>query len=390
MTESQSSGTQEAPARGVIRIVHTRADGTLLEGSRRGDGVWEVVRPWFRSSRNVGIYIRNSRNKRADRWTINRAAEALRAAGFVVEIDIDDVTAGQTFAEAEAKRNDRAEDRAERYGERAARNIASGDARREAVRERMSHVPLGQPILVGHHSERRHRRLLDWAHTQEGKAVEERDKGRYWAGREQAAARYRDHREDVGTTRRRLDKLAAGERRLIGEIEGPLREYYEGQDLPDRAEIVSTEEDGTRVARLRPSAERRAVLEADLEYLRGEILYWQEVLAQAAERGVKLWSREDFSRGDFVIFHGVAVEVLRVNPKSLTIPWSHLWITAGPVATAEMCKGISHERMDTDTLPYDKVQGKILASELEGLTVGQARELITARRREARGIPAEA
>ena len=37
-------------------------------------------------------------------------------------------------------------------------NIATG--RHFAVRERLKMVPLGQPILVGHHSEKRHRKDL--------------------------------------------------------------------------------------------------------------------------------------------------------------------------------------------------------------------------------------
>ena len=37
-------------------------------------------------------------------------------------------------------------------------NIANG--RHFAARERLEMIPLGQPILVGHHSEKRHRRDL--------------------------------------------------------------------------------------------------------------------------------------------------------------------------------------------------------------------------------------
>ncbi|GAA2657472.1 DUF3560 domain-containing protein [Nonomuraea recticatena] len=388
MTTDQTSTAAPADSgKPAIRIVHTRADGTLLEGSRKGDGVWELVRPWFRWSRHVGIYIRNSQDKAADNWKINAAAEALRKAGFTVEIDIDDVTLGRSFAEAEAERNERAEGRADRYGERAARNTRAGDARWDAVRERMSHVPPGQPILVGHHSEGRHRRLLDWAHAQEGAAVQEHKKGRYWAGREQAAARYRDHREDVGTTRRRLDKLAAERRRQADVIEnGWTKEFYAGEELPEGAELVRSYDDGTRVARVRPTGERLAVRQADLAHLDDEIGYWQDVLAQAAERGVKIWSRDDFDKGDFVIYFETAVEIVRVNARSLTIPWAHLWITRGQVATVAMCASRAHGKMSTDTLPYDKVQGKVTAAELEGLNAQQVRDLIAARRREARGV----
>lgn len=48
--------------------------------------------------------------------------------------------------------------RAERLRDWSASNAAQSDARREGVDAIASVIPMGQPILVGHHSERRHRR----------------------------------------------------------------------------------------------------------------------------------------------------------------------------------------------------------------------------------------
>jgi hypothetical protein len=50
--------------------------------------------------------------------------------------------------------------RAERLREWSEGNQAKSEARDEAADEMASHIPLGQPILVGHHSERRHRKDL--------------------------------------------------------------------------------------------------------------------------------------------------------------------------------------------------------------------------------------
>jgi hypothetical protein len=379
----------------TIRIVHNRTEGTLLEGSRKGDGVWDIVRTihGWRWSRHVGIYVRNSRDRAADRWTIDRAAEALRAAGYTVDVEVDDVTAGPSFAEREAERNERAEDRVDRYAGRAARNTAAGHARWERTRDRMSHVPPGQPILVGHHSERGHRRLLDWAHTQDGRAVEELRKGAYWAGRARAAENYRAHREDVGTTRRRLDKLAKERRRIADRIEnGWEATFRSGEQLPDSARLQHTYSDGSRLCRVLPTGDRLASLQADLDRVDDEIGYWEEILERAAANGVHLWSKADFAKGDYVIVHDTAVEVMRVNTKSLSIPWAHYWICNGPVVTVAWCQE-AHQgggRMYTDTVPYDKVQGKVTAAELEGLTKAQARDLVAAKMREARGETAEA
>ncbi|MER6828832.1 DUF3560 domain-containing protein [Streptosporangium sp. NPDC000563] len=376
----------------TIRIVHSRAEGTLIEGSRKGDGVWEIVRTrGFRSSRTVGLYVPHSRDKAVKTWIINNAAGALRAAGFTVEVSIDDETPGRSFAEAETDRNTWSEDRADRYGERANRNTASGNARWERTRERMRHRPPGQPTLVGHHSERADRNLLDWAHRQEGKAIEEVNTGKYWAGRAAAAEHYRQHREDPGRTRRRIDKLEADRRRLVRQSqEKPTKLVGEGQEPPDGAVVLQTYDDGSRWCQMPISAKTKARYEADIAALDDELGYWREILAKAAERGVKLWSRDDFKEKDvFVITRwGTAVEVMRANPKSVTIPWSHYWITGGPgawsVADCEQAKR-DGGRLHTDTVPYNEVRGKVTRAELEGLDPGQVRELIARKVREARG-----
>jgi hypothetical protein len=56
--------------------------------------------------------------------------------------------------------------------ERAARLRSEADARERSARERASHIPFGQPILVGHHSEKRHRRDIERIHQGFGKAHE--------------------------------------------------------------------------------------------------------------------------------------------------------------------------------------------------------------------------
>lgn len=373
-----------------LEIIHNRTEGTLLHGSRKGDGVFDIARKHgLRFSRNVdGLYLPRSRDKRADRWTIDRLAEDLQAAGHEVTVTVDDATAGRTFAEAEADRTDRAEERADRFAERADRNTDAGEGRWARTRERMSHIPMGQPILVGHHSEKRHRRILNWADTQDRKAVEELKKGKYWAGRAESAERHQQHREDPGTTRRRIDKLEADRRRITAVLDGWTKTVQPGGDVPEGAKLVRTYDDGHADYRVWPTGEYKASREADVAQLDDEIAYWKAVLEKAAERGVKLWSKADFEKGDFVIIHGTAVEVMRVNAKSVTIPWAHYWITRGPVATVAQCGQINQGgKLHTDTVPYDKVQGRMSAAEAlaEGLTVGQAKELIGARIREARG-----
>ena len=66
---------------------------------------------------------------------------------------------------------ERQESKKERFEERAAKKrIASTDAHKRS-RELVEHIPFGQPILVGHHSEAGHRRTIDKSWNALGKAV---------------------------------------------------------------------------------------------------------------------------------------------------------------------------------------------------------------------------
>jgi hypothetical protein len=62
-------------------------------------------------------------------------------------------------------------------------------------------------------------------------------------------------------------------------------------------------------------AKQRDELDARITHLRA-------VVARAEAEGMKVWSRDDFTRGDFVQYAGAWYEVLRVNARSLTLPHS--------------------------------------------------------------------
>ena len=64
-------------------------------------------------------------------------------------------------------------------------NIATG--RHFAARQRLEMIPLGQPILVGHHSEKRHRKGLTRIDEHFAKAKEHYDKAEYFRRRAAAA-----------------------------------------------------------------------------------------------------------------------------------------------------------------------------------------------------------
>ena len=78
------------------------------------------------------------------------------------------------------------EARAERYEEYADNAEARSNAAYKRSHELTQHIPFGQPILVGHHSERKHRNTLSKSWNAMGKSVEKQRKADYF--RERAAS----------------------------------------------------------------------------------------------------------------------------------------------------------------------------------------------------------
>ena len=145
-----------------LTITHTHAAGTLIDGTGRADGSAEVlktvVNPYtgragaWRWSRNLGSwYVARSRDSRANTALVDATKAALEAAGFTVAVEIDDTY--RSAAEAEADAVARQEDRGAVLGVKAERTATAADAAEHRARELSDVMPLGQPILVGHHSD---------------------------------------------------------------------------------------------------------------------------------------------------------------------------------------------------------------------------------------------
>ena len=137
----------------MITIAHSPGEGTVIHGTARGDGtnlVIKSVRDGWRFSRHIGAegawYLPHTRDRDADRARLERLAAALHEAGHHAEIHVDDTP--RDAATVEADRADRVTGRVERYTELADARHTSGGARLDHVRERRSHIPLGQPIIT--------------------------------------------------------------------------------------------------------------------------------------------------------------------------------------------------------------------------------------------------
>lgn len=92
--------------------------------------------------------------------------------------DAPPVTRGLTRRERLERKMTRRQEWAEKAEARSARHWAAADPSEEKTG-----IPFGQPILVGHHSERRHRRALDRLARHAEKAFEEADKAKHHAAK---------------------------------------------------------------------------------------------------------------------------------------------------------------------------------------------------------------
>lgn len=107
---------------------------------------------------------------------------------------------------------ERQEARRERLRERATRARAESEAAHNRADSIAGVIPFGQPILVGHHSEKRHRRDLDRIHTAMGRGVEEWQKSKELERRAEAVGKggiSSDDPEAVDKLRAKLAKLEA-------------------------------------------------------------------------------------------------------------------------------------------------------------------------------------
>jgi len=68
----------------------------------------------------------------------------------------------------------------ERYQELASKNARASVSSWEASNRAVAGIPFGQPILVGHHSEKAHRRALERSWSAMGKSIELSEKAEHY------------------------------------------------------------------------------------------------------------------------------------------------------------------------------------------------------------------
>ena len=104
---------------------------------------------------------------------------------------------------------DRAAQRADRFSAYQGKRAADAEQARKSVSAIADGIPLGQPILVGHHSERHARRDAEKIESGMRKATKLWDTSQYWQDRAAGAIAHARYLEQPAVRARRIKKLEA-------------------------------------------------------------------------------------------------------------------------------------------------------------------------------------
>lgn len=108
---------------------------------------------------------------------------------------------------------DRAEDRADRFVGYQGKRAHEAERAHEAVNAIASNIPFGQPILVGHHSERHARKDAERIENGMRKAIRLWDTSQYWKARAAGALAHAKYKERADVRARRIKTIEADKRR---------------------------------------------------------------------------------------------------------------------------------------------------------------------------------
>ena len=110
---------------------------------------------------------------------------------------------------------ERAENRSERFETYAEKRADDADRAREAVSKITDGIPLGQPILVGHHSQRHAERDAKRIESGMRKAIKAFATSEYWERRAKSSLAHARYKEAPDVRARRIKGLEADERKQL-------------------------------------------------------------------------------------------------------------------------------------------------------------------------------
>jgi hypothetical protein len=187
-----------------LTVVHSASKGTHVKGAdtkRHKDQIGRVGFQWRPLNGERFWRIMGTPAQTPNLVRIFNAAYALHSSGITVGIEIEDLST-EAYTE---ERIEYLERRAEVARDRADQAATKAQTHYEVARRVGDRIPFGQPILVGHHSESRHRRDIDRINGNMSKSVELSRKA------ERLESRADSRQAKADELRRRAEANASGE-----------------------------------------------------------------------------------------------------------------------------------------------------------------------------------
>jgi phospholipid N-methyltransferase len=145
---------------------------------------------------------------------------------------------------------ERQEARAERFGDYSDACKEDAEQARQNVERITNGIPMGQPILVGHHSERHARKDAERIENGMRRAVKMWETAEYWRSRAAGAIRHAKYKELPAVRARRIKGLEADQRKNAktkAELEKLLRFWSKADVTPEQAIKVANYFDHSEV-----------------------------------------------------------------------------------------------------------------------------------------------
>ena len=222
----------------------------------------------------------------------------------------------------------RAEERAERFEGYEERRTTEALRAKEAVARIADNIPLGQPILVGHHSERHARRDAERIRSGMRKAINLWCTAQYWSSRAEGALALAKYKELPAVRHRRIKGLESDERKFGKYAQECVDRAKEWQfvETPEQAACVANTSSAYRIWSALESgqmtvaeAKARAVAAYDrsranterwLEHTRNRLAYERAMLD---EGGGLVADRFPIEVGGRVLSRGAWLVVKKIN-----------------------------------------------------------------------------
>lgn len=137
---------------------------------------------------------------------------------------------------------ERAEERADRFEDYSDKRAGEAHQAKASVDAIADQIPFGQPILVGHHSERHARKHAEQIENGMRKAVRLWETSRYWVDRAKGAISHAKYKELPAVRARRIKKIEADLRKAKKELErlSLMLKLWDnkGNELPLKAALL--------------------------------------------------------------------------------------------------------------------------------------------------------